>query len=169
MQFEILRQDLAHGAEIIRALTMGVTPAEARTKPNPESWSILEVMCHLYDIEREDFRPRLDGILHRPAEEWTPIDPQSWIMARGYNERNLAETLDGFLAERDKSLAWLKGLPTPDWEAEYTDQHGSIKAGEMFAAWVAHDNLHTRQLVELRRLRIESLVEPFDIGYAGEW
>ena len=44
-----------------------------------------------------------------------------------------------------------------------------MKAGEMFASWVAHDNLHIRQLVELRRSRIVSLAEPFDVGYAGEW
>jgi len=79
-----------------------------------------------------------------------------------------AEILEGFLAERDKSLTWLKSLSAPNWEAEYIDQHGSIKAGEMFASWVAHDNLHTRQLVELRRQRIVSLAEPFDVGYAGD-
>jgi len=37
MQFEILYQELAHSAEIIRVLVMGLTPAEARSKPNPES------------------------------------------------------------------------------------------------------------------------------------
>jgi len=169
MQFETLYQELAHSAEMIRALTAGITQAEARFKPNPESWSVLEVLCHLYDIEREDFRQHLDSILHRPTEEWTPIDPASWVTTRGYNERNLAETLDSFLAERDKSLTWLKSLSTPNWEAEHIDQFGSIKAGEMFASWVAHDNLHIRQLVELRRGRIVSLAEPFDVGYAGEW
>ena len=39
----------------------------------------------------------------------------------------------------------------------------------MFAAWVAYNKLHIRQLVELRRVRIVSLAEPFDIGYEGEW
>jgi len=127
------------------------------------------VVCHLYDIEREDFRQHLDSILHRPTEEWTPFDPKSWVTTRRYNERNLAEIVDSFLAEREKSLAWLKSLSTPNWEAEHIDQFGSIKAGEMFASWVAHDNLHIRQLVELRRGRIISLAEPFDVGYAGEW
>jgi len=169
MQFEKLYQDLVQGAEIIRALITGITQAEARHKPDPESWSVLEVVCHLYDIEREDFRPRLDSILHRPTEKWTPIDPGSWIITRGYNERDLAETLDGFLTERDRSSTWLKSLSSPNWEAEYTDEFGSMKAGEMFASWVAHDNLHMRQLVELRRGRIVSLAEPFDVGYAGEW
>jgi hypothetical protein len=169
MQFEILYQDLVHGAEMIRALLLGITQAEARSKPTPESWAVLEVMCPHADVEREDFREHLDAILHRPTEIWTPIAPDRWVATRGYNERNLAETVDRFFAERDTSLAWLKSLSTPDWEAEYSDQFGSIKAGEMFASWVAHDNLHARQLVELRRNRLVSLAAPYDVEYAGEW
>jgi hypothetical protein len=148
---------------------MGVTQVEARFKPNPESWSVLEVVCHLCDEEREDFRQRLDIILHRPTEKWPPIDPVGWVTTRRYNERNLSETLDSFLAERDKSLTWLKSLSTPNWEAEYIAPFGLIKAGDMLASWVAHDTLHMRQLVELRRGRIVSLAEPFDVRYAGDW
>jgi hypothetical protein len=169
MQFEILYQNLAQGAEIIRALVTGVTEEEARIKPDSASWSVLEVMCHLCDVEQEDFRLHLDSILHRPTEEWAAFDPGSWVTLRKYNERNLAETLNQFLAERKKSLDWLKSLPAPNWEAEHVDQFGSMSAGEMFVSWVAHDSLHIRQLSELRYGRILRQAAPFDVGYAGEW
>lgn len=154
---------------VIRVLVVGVTTEEARYRPAPELWSILEVVCHLYDEEREDFRQRLDIMLHRPDEDLPHIDPQGWVTTRQYNQRDLAEMLDKFAEERARSLAWLKGLSEPNWETEYTNQHGSMKAGEMFAAWVAHDNLHIRQLVELRRARLVNLTAPYDVGYAGEW
>src|SRR5512137_697530 len=99
MQFETLYQELARGAEIVSKLLGGITPAEARLKPDPESWSMLEVVCHLYDEERHDFRQRLDIILHRPHEPWPPIDPAGWVTARQYNNRELTEALDGFVAE----------------------------------------------------------------------
>jgi len=169
MHYETFYQDLAHGAEMIRALLLGVTPIEARFKPNPETWSILEVVCHLYDEEREDFRQRVDIILHRPTEPLPPIHPSAWVSERLYNERDLAESLAAFLAEREQSLNWLKSLSAPNWAAEYTNQDRSLTAGEMLASWVAHDNLHARQLVELRRDRLVRLAEPFDVGYAGEW
>jgi hypothetical protein len=44
-----------------------------------------------------------------------------------------------------------------------------MRAGDMLASWVAHDNLHIRQLVELRRSRIESITQPYEIEYAGDW
>ena len=169
MQFEALYAELARGVDGIRALVAGMSLAEARARPAPQAWSALEVICHLYDEEREDFRQRLDIILHRPSEPFPPIDPSGWVGARRYNERDLAEMLDRFAAERARSLAWLKGLSAPNWDAEYTNEFGSMKAGDMLAAWVAHDNLHARQLVELRRSRLVSLAAPYDAGYAGEW
>lgn len=169
MQFETLYQELAHGPEIVRTLVAGVSLQEARFKPSPETWSILEVVCHLYDEEREDFRQRLDIILHRPADPWPPIDPVGWVTARSYNTRDLSEMLESFQVEREKSLAWLKGLAQVDLEAECRTSFGSMKAGDMLSSWVAHDNLHTRQLVELRRARLENLTAPYDIRYAGDW
>jgi hypothetical protein len=169
MQTEAIYQELALDVDSIRVLVAGVSHAEARYKPAPDSWSILEVICHLYDEEREDFRQRLDIILHRPDEELPPIDPEGWVVARQYNQRDLVEVLEKFAAERAQSLAWLKGLSAPNWEAEYVNAYGSLKAGEMLAAWLAHDNLHIRQLVELKRSRLLHLTAPYDVGYAGEW
>jgi hypothetical protein len=170
MRFEILRQELANGAEIIPALLLGVTPAEARFKPRPDTWSQLEVVCHLYDEEREDFRQRLDILLHRPADPWPRIDPPGWVTARAYNERDFDEMLDKWRAERAHSLAWLNSLAAPNWDSAATAPWGgSMRAGDMLAAWVAHDNLHQRQIVELRRSRLVNLAEPYAVQYAGEW
>lgn len=169
MEFNTLYQELQGSTEMIHALLSGLTQEEARVKPNPESWSILEVICHLYDEEREDFREHLDFILHRQNEEWHRIDPQRWVTERKYNEQDFVEMQRKFFAEREKSLDWLQELPNPNWETIFTSQYGSASAGEMFACWVAHDNLHIRQLVELRRFRIENITQPYSIQYAGEW
>jgi hypothetical protein len=169
MESQALYRELESSTEMIRALLVGVSEEEARVKPNAESWSVLEVVCHLYDEEREDFREHVDFILHRQNEEWHSIDPRAWITERKYNEQNFAEAQEKFFAEREKSFQWLKGLPDPNWETIYTSQYGSTSAGEMFACWVAHDNLHIRQLVELRRLRIENITKPCNLEYAGDW
>jgi len=169
MRFENLRQELANGAQVIPALLAGVTPIEARFKPSPNTWSLLEVVCHLVDEEREDFRQRLDLMLHRPADPWPRIDPQGWVTARAYNDHDFAEMLAQWQAERAQSLAWLGGLQSPNWGAIVTSPFGQMRPGDMLAAWVAHDNLHQRQLVELRRARLLNLAEPYDVHYAGDW
>ncbi len=169
MDFKTLYQELQNSTEMIRALLLGITQDEVQIRPNAESWSILEVVCHLYDLEREDFREHLDFILHRQNEEYHVIDPQSWVKERRYNEQDFQVMQENFFSERQKSLEWLKGLSNSDWEITYTSQYGSVTAGEMLSCWVAHDNLHIRQFVELRRARIENITKPYPIKYAGDW
>ena len=169
MEFQTLYNELVNSTAMIRALLAGINQEEAQFKPSRGSWSILEVVCHLYDEEREDFREHLDFILHRQHEEWHPISPFAWVKLRKYNEQNFKTTQRKFFAEREKSLAWLKGLKNADWNKIHTSKFGSMKAGDMFSAWVAHDNLHNRQLVELRRARLEKVTKPYKIRYAGEW
>ena len=169
MDFSVFYQELQHSTEMIRALLAGVAPEEAHLKPSAESWSILEVLCHLYDEEREDFREHLDFILQRQHEEWHVIDPEGWVTKRKYNEQNFAEMQEKFFGEREKSFTWLNGLRNTEWEKTYTTPYRTISAGEMFACWVAHDNLHIRQLVELRRLWLESITKPYNLEYAGDW
>jgi uncharacterized damage-inducible protein DinB len=169
MNFETLYKELQNSTEMIRSLVSGISQDEARLKPDPVAWSILEVLCHLYDEEREDFREHLDFILHRQDEEWHVINPQGWVIERKYNERDFAGMQDKFFAERRHSLEWLGSLADTDWDTTYTSEYGSASAGEMFASWIAHDSLHIRQLVELRRMRIEAITKPYSIEYAGEW
>jgi hypothetical protein len=169
MRLEVLRRELAQGAETIQGLVAGVSPAEARVRPTPDAWSILEVVAHLLDEEREDFRPRLDHVLHRPQETWASIDPAGWVTARGYNDRELAATLSAFLTERERSLAWLAGLGAPDWSRVYQASFGPITAGDLAASWAAHDLLHSRQLLELRHARLLALAAPHRTQYAGDW
>jgi hypothetical protein len=169
MKFTKLYQELANSTEIIRALIANISQEEAKVKPTPEAWSILEVICHLLDEESEDFREHLDFILHRQTEEWHKIDPQGWVISRSYNEQNFMEMQIKFFDARSKSLDWLIDLSNADWEVPYTSEFGSIPAGEMFASWVAHDNLHIRQLVELKHFQIEKIAAPYGISYAGDW
>ncbi|MFH1184286.1 MAG: DinB family protein [Chloroflexota bacterium] len=169
LDFRALYLELVDSTGMIRALLAGITQEEARTRPNADAWSILETLCHLHDEERLDFRARLSAILNHPTQEWEPIDPEGWTKSHRYNDQDLGDIKERFFAERSKSLDWLKGFENANWDASHTSSLGTISAGDMFAAWVAHDNLAIRQLVELRRARLERITRPHSIKYAGEW
>jgi len=162
-------QQLANHATGIRGLVSGVAPDQARWKPAADAWSMLEVMHHLYDEEREDFRRRLDHVLSHPGQPWPSIDPRGWVVERRYNEQDFEQTVAGFLRERDQSLRWLEGLVSPNWQITYEAPWGSITAGDLLASWVAHDLLHMRQLVELQWAYTTRQLEPYKVEYAGQW
>ncbi|MDX1416284.1 MAG: DinB family protein [Candidatus Promineifilaceae bacterium] len=169
MNLQQLMNGMQQHARSINSLAGGVPDTQARWKPDPESWSILEVIHHLYDEETYDFRTRLDIILHRPEEQWPPIDPPGWVTERAYNEQDPAIVLAAFLTERGKSIQWLRTLESPDWMATCQAPWGPICAGDMLAAWAAHDLLHLRQLVELQWAYTGLIVKPYKTRYAGEW
>ena len=170
MHLQLALTRLTANAEAIAALVRSASLEQARWKPAPTAWSILEVICHLYDEEREDFRQRVDYLLHRPAADWPPIDPQGWVTARAYNQRDPRVALEAFLAERQQSLGWLAGLAHPNWaSAKAHPAGGAVTAGDMLAAWVAHDHLHLRQLNELHWHYLATQVQPFSLEYAGGW
>lgn len=159
---------LSRGAEAIRALLDGADDEEARFRPPSGGWSILEVVCHLKDEEAEDFRQRLRLTLESPSAEWPGIDPARWVTERRYAERALRPEIDGFLAERAKSLAWLLSLRAPDWSSTHTHpRFGSMAAGDLLASWVAHDLLHVRQIARLRYEHARTLAAPYRPDYAG--
>jgi len=169
MNLETIMIQMTHQAETIHNLMQGVSDEQARWKPSPESWSIIEVINHLADEEREDFRLRLDYILHHPGEEWPPIDPRNWVTQRQYAERVLKASTANFLAEREKSLAWLAKLGSPNWDTEAVTRFGTMRAGDMLSAWVGHDLLHLRQLVELHWGYLNYSMQPYHTQYAGDW
>ena len=169
MNPEYFIQQLSLSAEAIRALASGITTEQSRWKPDPDSWSILEVVNHLFDEEREDFRAHLQGVLQVPVAGWTSIAPEIWVTERHYLDRKLAPSLQNFLRERAQSIAWLKGLESPDWQAVYNLPWGRLSAGDLLVSWAAHDLLHLRQLVELRYAFQAKAAQPYGVGYAGEW
>jgi len=169
MNLDYSIKQLTSHAAAIQALAREIPDEQARWKPAPDSWSILEVVNHLYDEEREDFRVRLDYILHRPGQPWPPIDPAGWVTSREYNQRDLEESLKNFLSEQERSLTWLTELASENWATTCPTPWGQITAGDMFAAWIAHDILHLRQLVELHWAYTQRAVRPYSTEYAGDW
>jgi len=170
MDITPFRERLERNAGRIQALTAGVTPDEARWKPNESSWSMLEVMNHLADEEREDFRQRIDYLVHRPGEEFPPIHPSAWVTERSYNTKDWNATIEGWLAERRKSVEWLRTLSVSDWDREYhLPRPQVLRVGDLLTSWLAHDHLHMRQLIRLHFLAGEKLGAPYKTDYAGSW
>jgi uncharacterized damage-inducible protein DinB len=169
MKIQFFKSHLNDNSRRIITLVQDVSDDQARWKPDPRSWSILEVINHLYDEEREDFRVRLEILLYYPEKPWPLINPEGWVNQRKYNQRDLQDSLDSFLAERRASLKWLDTLDEPDFGTVFSSPFGSLSAGDMLTSWAAHDLLHMRQLIELHRAYMELQAESFRMDYAGQW
>lgn len=171
MNLDYCIHELETNAHVIEKMVLGFASQQVRWKPSELEWSVLEVVCHLRDEEREDFPYRIRHLLSGSTEKWPPILPAKWVVERGYNDDDLGQSLSDYLKARAQNLDWLKLLRDPNWEARYTyEPLEGLSAGDLMAAWTVHDLLHVRQLNELKyhfgeRHQFGGRM----IAYAGEW
>ena len=138
-------------------------------KQDSQKWNLIEVICHLYDEEREDFRTRLKLVLETPDKPFPSIDPQAWVTERNYADQNFDTMLQMFIQERKNSIGWLRSLESHGWDNVHIHPKlGSMSAKLILANWLAHDYLHIRQITKLKYDYLKKLSNE-NLSYAGEW
>jgi hypothetical protein len=161
---------LASNASVFQGLLHLVQDTQSTWKPAPDKWSLLEVINHIADEESEDFGTRLRLTLEDPRQEWPPIDPERAAVERRYNSRGLNQSLDRFVIARRNSVEWLRGLPSPDWNATHTQRGGNpLRAGDLLNSWLVHDLIHIRQMNRLHYEYLAGMKTGFSSAYAGSW
>ncbi|MDJ0645374.1 MAG: DinB family protein [Flavobacteriaceae bacterium] len=160
---------LSHNKQVYDSLLSQIDHEQIYWRPAPNKWNLLGIVCHLYDEEREDFRARVDHVLHTPNEEMPAIDPVLWVEERNYAAKNYYDILEKFLIEREQSISWLKSLDHPKWDNYNAHPKlGNISAFLLLANWLAHDYLHMRQINRYNYLFLKENTT-IDLQYAGNW
>ena len=143
------------------------TKEEYLWKPEPAKWCLLEIVCHLYDEEREDFRTRVKYTQETPEKPLPMFDPSIWVIERKYMGQNYYDMVQKFLKEREASIEWLISLQDPSWENAYIHPKlGPLSSEHFLANWLAHDYLHLRQIYKLQFQHLKFLSSK-DLSYAG--
>ncbi|HTL82222.1 MAG TPA: DinB family protein [Bacteroidia bacterium] len=160
---------LEESIPFFRALLENTGKEESEYRIAEGKWTIVEVVSHLYDEEREDFRTRLKSTLEDPAKEFAPIDPAGWVRERNYSANKLEEKLPAFFAERKNSIGWLRSLQQPKWTNAYDHPKFGKMSAEMFLSeWYSHDLLHLRQITSIR-YHYHRKKCGGQLTYAGTW
>jgi len=169
INFEKIISQLTNNQLVVKNMLSNLKETEITFRPHPKHWCLLEIICHLVDEEREDFRARIQSILENPSKPLTPFNPVLWVTERKYMEQNFEEKLSQFLDERNRSIEWLNELKNPAWENAYLHPIlGRLTAQHFLHNWLAHDYLHIRQI---NRVKYEYLNAKSgeDLSYAGNW
>jgi hypothetical protein len=161
-------QQMKNNAQVIQHLLHDIAYPQAVWKPEPHQWSLLEVINHLVDEETLDFTTHLREVFE--GKSWTSIQPTDWVAAHNYEEKDFNASLQAFLTARELSIQWLS-VSCTSWNLNMRidTPFGSIAAGDILHSWLAHDLLHTRQIIELQYLYAAEQAAPYQLDYAGAW
>ncbi len=118
--------------------------------PDPKEWSLVEVVCHLRDVEREVNFPRIQTFLSEVNPFITAEDTDLWADDREYAKQDGEAALRDFIAARMETLEELKKLKDEDWQG--AGRHavfGPITLHEQLGFMAEHDRVHIRQIYEV--------------------
>ena len=147
-------------ARLAQTLEAVTDRARLRARPAPGSWSALEVLCHLRDVEAEVYGPRIAQLLapEAPGAQAGPpivltgaadFDARNarWATERRYAEADPAAALAGFARARGENLACLVLLGPADWaRSAIHPSRGPITLYEHVERIAEHDLGHLRQI-----------------------
>jgi carbonic anhydrase/acetyltransferase-like protein (isoleucine patch superfamily) len=118
-----------------------------RGRPAPGSWSALEVLCHLRDVDAEIWLPRLERMLGGRNPEIPDVPATGWPAARRYDEQSPSRVLEDWRVTRGRLLARLAPLSGADWtRTGFHASRGPFSLADMVRHWVDHDLAHRRQM-----------------------
>lgn len=166
---EFIVQEFERNKQVFNNLFKNENEKMFLWKQTPEKLCLLEILCHLYDEERKDFRFRTRWVLEKPNQIPPPFNPIDWVTDHDYMGQEFDEMLGKFLNERESSISWLRSLENVNWNNSFEHPKlGKMTAEYFLNNWLAHDYLHIRQIT---KLKFDYFNDQFgqDLNYAGQW
>jgi len=119
-------------------------------RPDPSSWSLAEVMCHMRDVEREVHLARYKAVISQEDPFLSGVTSDEWVATRAYHAQNGREATESFLSLRQQSIEKLRELDFEQWERTGTHAFfGTTSLQELINLAVQHDQAHWQQVQEL--------------------
>jgi hypothetical protein len=124
----------------IAALTEGLTQSQLQPSPEPDGWSVNDVLAHLracHDV----LGGNLLRILAEDTPRWKGMNPRAWMKKTDYPPWEFAPAFEAFRRQRTELLAVREPLPPEAWErfAVVTGMLGETyeHTARDYAGWMA--------------------------------
>jgi hypothetical protein len=134
----------------LRALTRGMTTAQLHAPPEPDAWSVSDVLAHLracHDV----LGGNVLRILAEDHPSWQGMSPRAYLKKTDYQQWEFEPAFAVFAQQRAELLNVLDGLPPANWERT-AHVIGMLRetyeySARYYANWMAgHERRHLKTL-----------------------
>ena len=146
---EILRATPAK----LKGALKGVPKAVLLFTPAPGKWSILEIVCHLRDMERDAYLGRYQRILAEDTPRLPDIDGDVYSLENDYRSQKLGEALREWSRLRRECLRLLSSVKREQWDrASVHETAGRLTLADLARRHaVGNDEAHLGQIEAIKR------------------
>jgi len=143
---QALTASLQSTPAVLDGLLRGLQPAGWTTRSDRHEWALVEIICHLRDMDVEVNLTRLETLMAADNPFIVGQDTDPWAAERRYIEQDGPAAFRDFVAARMRLLEILKSLPAESWQrrARHTI-FGPTDVHELVGFMAEHDRTHIRQ------------------------
>ena len=135
----------------LAALTKRMDKKKMTRRPQPEKWSVAEILAHLADAELV-IGWRLRSILGASGNPVQAYDQDVWANTFDYKRRDPKASIETFRVLRESNLALLKTVPKNLWENYGLHQErGKESIAHIVNMVAGHDLNHLQQLEKIAK------------------
>lgn len=141
---------LAAGPLVLENLLIGITDAQADARPDPERFTIREVVAHLADWE-PIWLERFTRIATEDKPFLPDIDEGEMAITNDYANADITVQLRRFFEGRERVVAFFRGLPDEAWAREGERYWGALSLDGFAGMMLGHDGYHFEQVIRQRK------------------
>ena len=136
----------------IAAAVSGLLDKTLRFKPAPDKWCILEILCHLSDMEIL-YAYRTRQMLADKDPAIAPIDQDAWARNLGYMDTPANEMVALYGLNRHHNLRLFRRLKAADLDksAYHPELKRPVTVAEYIGMMVRHGPNHLEQIERLKK------------------
>jgi len=146
-------ETLAATPAALKAALRGVPRKLLLFTPAPGKWSILEILCHLRDMEREGYLERYTRILAENEPRLPDLNGDAFAIERDYRGQKAGDVLRDWARLRRESLRLLKKSKPEQWRrAGIHETAGRLTIDDLVVRHaVGNDTAHLAQIDAVKR------------------
>jgi hypothetical protein len=133
----------------LATLTGVATPAQLRAVPQPDEWSVTEVLAHLRSCA-DMWGKAIEMIAADDHPTLKAVNPTTWIKSTDYRELEFRPSLKAFTRQRSRLLTLLEALSPDGWSRSATVVGGGrpieLTVHNYANRLARHERTHWRQV-----------------------
>lgn len=146
-------ETLAATPQSLKAALKGLPRKVLLFTPAPGKWSILEILCHMRDMEREAYIERYTRILSEDEPRLPDVNGEALAITRAYRLQKPTDVVREWLALRRQTLQLLRKTGKAQWaRAGVHETAGRLTMEDLIRRHaVGNDEAHLRQIEAIKR------------------
>ena len=152
-QIAIIALLRATAANIDSYRRMGLNLDFFKNRPEANEWSLVEIISHLADVDREVNIPRLKLIQSQENPFIEAALTDHWADERNYLKNDPFQTIENFVENRKQLLEILSEFDTNIWKKSINHAiFGPTTVSELIKFTTQHDRIHISQIVKTQKI-----------------